>query len=439
LNGAFVVCSSLLLTHASGCASRGYGGEQAAHSKSSGSGVQSHGNSDLASALAVLPRPKVTGVKGNAIHESENKQPAYVNQLLTRILSESAAASGAEFQISTRKQSLLPGIERPAEGYGSSIGKEDYIGRAAAVIAPVEPLGSNLAEAAQNANQWAELQESWKNLGKAAAKGDYPVLAAMIREYFSGPPMLAFAPPRSVDFSAVLANSLFDEVGYWHRSDRLGSPKSGSNAKATLKGLSIGERVMARNRALILIEIGAGRAKDLDRSATKLRASIDALATGDAQDKLMWARTHVVIRPQKTNELALAIGKLSVLGYSFAQISDVTETGFRLRLLSYQFAYAVPSWDGAMTSQVMDSLCQARPHRSQSTRKECEALLAANSKLGSPALGEYAARKMARPVALRSYSPAFITDEVVAFESLQSESILLQTQIVDEFPEFGGL
>jgi hypothetical protein len=46
---------------------------------------------------------------------------------------------------------------------------------------------------------------------------------------------------------------------------------------------------------------------------------------------------------------------------------------------------------------------------------------------------------MARPLALRGYSPAFITDEVVAFESLQAESILSQTQIVDEFPEFDGL
>jgi hypothetical protein len=437
-----VACSSLLLTHLSGCASRGYGGEQAAHSKSTSSGVQSQGNADLASALAVLPRPKVTAVKGDAIHESENKQPAYVNQLLARILSESAAASGTELQISARKQSLLPGVERPAEGYSSTIGKEDYLGRAAGVIAPVapvEPFGSNPPEAAQDANQWAELQESWKNVAKAAAKGDYPVLAAMIREYFSGPPMQVFAPPRNVDFSTVLANSVFDEVGYWHRSDRLGSPKDGWHAKGILKGLSIGERVMARNRALILVEIGTGRTKTSDRSPTKLRTSIVALATGDAQDKLMWARTHVVVSPQKTSELGFATGKLSVLGYSFAQISDVTETGFRLRLLSYQFAYAVPSWDGAMTTLMMDSLCQVRPHRSQSARKQCAALQSENSKLASPALAEFAARKMARPLALRGYSPALITDEVVAFESLQAESILSQTQIVDEFPEFDGL
>jgi hypothetical protein len=443
LNGLLLSCSCLLLPPLSGCASRGYGGEQAGHGNSvSGSG-QFQADLALAAALAAQPQPKVTAVRGNAIHESENKQPAYLNQLLTRILSESVASDSANLNFSTRKPDLLPALERPVDGYSSTIGREDYLGRAAGVLGAPSAAAvsgvSSVAEASSDGEQRTELRERWKDVAKASAKGDSPALAALIREYFSSSQLRASSSPGFVDFSVIVPSGVFEEVGYWNRPDGSGATKSESDAKQQLKGMSIGERVMARNRAMILMEIGSIRTKASNRSAAKLRESIGALAAGESQDKLIWARTHIVLTPSKKSELAVALGKLSVLGYSFAQISDLNDTGFRLRIISYQFAYAVPSWDGAMTAQVLDSLCLSRPHRTRSSPKECEALLASSAKLGSPALGEFAVGRMAKPFEIRGYSPAIVTDEVVSSETLQGESVLVQTQIVDQFPGFGGL
>lgn len=430
----------MLLLLLSGCASRGYGGEQTSQTNSSGAIASDDSKQDLTPILLEVPKPKVTTVSGAVIHESENKQSVFINKLLARILHEASLNPPPDLSIAAVKQAHIPAMERPVEGFSSSIGNEDYIRRAAEEFARSGGRslgrGKDPLEGPQGEQEkaWAELQQCWQSLANSSSQGEFREPAKLLQEYLA-PLANGSAVQGSLSFSAFITNNIFSDLGYWNRPEGFRMSAAGSGKGRELRSLSVGERVLARNRALILVQLGSSRSKSSDNALIGLRATIQDLATADNQEKLLWARTHVLLQPEKKGGIVSLLGKLSVIGYSFAQISEVTETGFRLRIVSYQFAYAQPAWDKAMTEDIIEQLCQDLPHRALSSQKECDAVQSALSKLSSPALSQMAARKRIRPLELRGYSPALITDEKIVFASLQGTALGLQAQLVERFAE----
>lgn len=338
------------------------------------------------------------GLSGASIHESENKQPLHLKRLIDATVQ--AALKAELLHIYPLEGRSAPQLLRPAGGFGSPIGTETYHLRGQSDL-PDSPQQPPSADALQN------LQRQWLLVIRYGSQLGFFQTARHLRNYFLVKKQTGTQKP-VLELESGTAFGALQQIGYWARPD---DQERG--------GLSGGEKVLRRNRALILLDLLAKvRTTPGKPRLVGLRSYLNSLAAVDSDAQMLWFRTHTLVRPQAGSDWDLALGDFSVLAYSFAHISDVDDEGFRLSVLSYDFLFGIHSWSKESTADLLEKWCGDDVRKDSLHEDQCDELISQQSRLGSPSLALLAQKGLANEFSVRGYSPVLVSSERISYAGL---------------------
>jgi hypothetical protein len=337
-------------------------------------------------------------LSGSHIHESDNKQPLRLKSLVDKAVL--LGQTSANFELYRLEGAPPPQLIRPKGGLNSPIGTELYHLRA--------PSDSE-AKAAEPGNREAlgDLMKNWLLVASYGSKLGFYQTARYLRDYFR----IRNQPGRQIPALNLESNTVMgalQQIGYWSRPD-----------DSTSGLLSLGEQVLRRNRASILLDLflRVGNSATADRFQP-LKTYLYSLANKGSKGQMLWYRTHTLVRPSAGSDWSLALGEFSVLAYSFAHISEVTDRSFRLSIASYDFMYGIHSWSSERTADLLDRWCGADVDKVTLHENQCQALISAQQKLGNPSLAILDKAGLANAFSVSGYSPVLMSSEVIEYSSM---------------------
>lgn len=385
-------CAGVLLVS---CASREFDDGNLEQSATlSARSVSGEGNDSIRTELRQLR------ISGADIHESDNKQPLHLKRLIDATV---RSAEKVEFlQIPPLSERSAPLLLRPAGGFGSPIGTETYHLR-----------GQNdLLDASQqqpSEDVLFRLRRLWLAVSRYGSQLGLFQTTRHLQNYFLVRQQTGTQKPM-LDMTSVQAFEALQETGYWARPDD------------SAGGLSGGEKALRRNRALILLDLLTKVSMTSARPQLEaLKSYLKSLAVVGSDAQMLWFRTHTLVRPPAGSDWESALGDFSVLAYSFAHISDLNESGFRLSVLSYDFVFGIHSWSKESTVNLLNKLCGEDLEKESLHDEHCDELQEQQNRLGNPSLSLLAQKGLANEFSVRGYSPVVVSSERISYASLNQD------------------